>query len=116
MCFRLYWLFRTLTFLLIFLSLECLDVFDLDDFDPPLLPIDRSLGRWVGFLLGDCVGTLLGCGVTVLVVGLVGPFEGEVVGGDQLCGGGDGSVVEDCVGEWVGDVDGSFVEASSSLS
>ena len=35
---------------------------------------------------------MLGGGVTVLVVGLVGPFEGAVVGGDQLCGGGVGSV------------------------
>ena len=26
------------------------------------------------------------------MVGLVGPFEGAVVGGDQLCGGGVGSV------------------------
>ena len=42
------------------------------------------------------------------MVGLVGPFEGAVVGGAQLCGGRDGSVVEDCVGEWVGDVDGPF--------
>ena len=88
-----------------------MDVLALDDFDPPLLPIDRLVRLDTGFLLGDCDGALLGCGVTVLVVGLVGPFEGEVVGGDQLCGGGDGSVVEDCVGEWVGDVDGSFVEA-----
>ena len=55
---------------------------------------------------------MLGCGVTVLVVGLVGLFEGAVVGGDAVegpfDGEWDGSEVKGFIGEWVGEIDGPF--------